>query len=98
MTGYNSFWMQSLNFIERSQPLAASLFIALGQIRMCVVIHGVSGYDQVVASDRALRTKALKSLLMKKDLSTPPSTLTKTRLGPGSNWTNPQSVEAYSNG
>jgi len=46
MTGYHGFRMQGLDCIKRSQPLAPGLFIALGQIGMCVVIDGVSGYDQ----------------------------------------------------
>src|SRR6266403_4442311 len=46
MTGYHGFRMQSLDCIKRSQSLAPGLFIALSQIGRCVVIDGVSGYDQ----------------------------------------------------
>src|SRR5262249_7146831 len=46
MAGYHGIRMQSLNLIERAQPLVSGLFIALGEIGMRVVIDGVARYDQ----------------------------------------------------
>ena len=46
MTGYHRFRMQSFDFIERAKPLVPGLFIALGEIRMHVVVDSIAGYDQ----------------------------------------------------
>lgn len=45
MTCYQDFGMQSLDFIQRAQPLVPGLFIALGEIRMRVVIDSIAGCD-----------------------------------------------------
>ena len=39
--------MKGFNFLERQKPLAASFFIALGEIQMRVVIDAISRYNEV---------------------------------------------------
>jgi hypothetical protein len=38
--------MQSLDFMERAKPLVPSIFIALGEVGMRVVVDGIARYDQ----------------------------------------------------
>ena len=46
VTGHDCLRMQRLDFIERSKPLAPSLFVALREIKVRVVIDAISRYDQ----------------------------------------------------
>jgi hypothetical protein len=41
MTSYDCFRMMSLYLIQRAQPLAPGLFIALGEIEVSFVIDGI---------------------------------------------------------
>ena len=46
MTSDHCFRMQGLDFVERAEPLTASLSVALREIKVRVVVDGVSRHDQ----------------------------------------------------
>jgi hypothetical protein len=46
VAGYYSSRMQGLDFVERAQPLAPSLSIALGEVEVRVVVNSISRHHQ----------------------------------------------------
>jgi hypothetical protein len=43
----HGFRMQGLDFVERLEPLVYRLFVAFREIEVRVVVHAISGYDQI---------------------------------------------------